>query len=191
MRLKIAICGGIGSGKSQVTAVLRELGAKVVVADEVNASLLLDPEYISKVANIFPSVVHNNVINKKELAKIIYADEDRRRDLMNLAHPLIFHRMLSEYPDDGIVFFEIPLMSELQIAFDRIWYVDADREVRIERVMHRDGVDRAYVERILFLQEGECALRQKSDEVILNDGDIDSLRFRVKTLYCSILRQFS
>ena len=189
--IKVAICGGIGSGKSVVSSILRELGAKVVIADQVNAELLSDPDYISKVSNIFPAVVHNNTINKKELAKIIYQDEGKRRALMDLAHPLIFRKMLEAYPDEPIVFFEIPLMTEARVAFDRIWYLDAEREMRIGRVVSRDGVDRAYAERILSLQSGECLLRDKADVVIENDGDLASLRERVKALYCSILRQFS
>ena len=55
MMVRIAICGGIGSGKSAVTSILRDLGAKVVVADEINAALLSDSDYVREVSNTFPT----------------------------------------------------------------------------------------------------------------------------------------
>ena len=114
---RVAICGGIGSGKSAVTSILRDLGADVVVADEVNAELMTDPLYVEKINHIFPSVVHNHCINKKELASIVYRDEKKRRALMDLAHPLIYERMFAKYKESKLVFYEIPLFSESAFTF--------------------------------------------------------------------------
>ena len=189
--MKVAISGGIGSGKSAVTRILRELGAKVVVADEVNASLLTEKDYIEKIKNRFPAVVHNNVINKKELAAIIYRDEGERRALMEIAHPIIFRRMLSLYPDEALVFYEIPLLSESPIRFDRIWYVDAPLSDRVKRISIRDEVDREYAERIISLQVGEDRFLSIADAVINNHGDLDALKECVKREYYSILGLFS
>ena len=61
----IAICGGIGSGKSGVISVLKKLGAHVAIADEINRSLLTDSDYVKKLAEIFPDAINNNVVNKK------------------------------------------------------------------------------------------------------------------------------
>ena len=189
--LRIALAGGIGSGKSFVTHILRDLGAKVVVADEVNAGLLLDPEYIAIISHNFPSVVHNNIIDKKELAAIVYHDEGKRRLLMDLAHPRIYQRMLSAYPRENVVFFEIPLLSESRIKFDQVWYVDADVETRIARIVARDNVSEEYAGNVISLQKGEAVLRDKATCVIQNNGSAAALRKQVKALYCSILRQFS
>ena len=188
---RIAIAGGIGSGKSAVTAILRDLGAKVVVADEINAELLTDPNYIARIKDIFPSVVHNNVINKKELGQIVYHNEGKRRQLMSLAHPEIFRRMFALYPNASPVFYEIPLLSETDVAFDLIWYLDSDVEDRVRPIVNRDGVDVSYARRIISLQGNEDSIRRRADVVIRNDGGLDVLRERVRDLYCSILRQFS
>ncbi len=189
--MKIALAGGIGSGKSLVTKILRDLGAKVVVADEVNAQLLLDPEYVALIAHNFPSVVHNNVINKKELANIVYHDEEKRRLLMDLAHPRIFQKMLSAYPEEKVVFFEIPLLSESKVKFDQVWFVDAKIETRVARICSRDHVTEDYARNVISLQKGEAAIRDNATVAISNDADCDALRERVKALYCSILNQFS
>jgi len=188
---RVAICGGIGSGKSAVTAVLRELGAKVVVADEINAELLLDPEYIAEVKNIFPTTVDTSGIKKKELAAIIYRNESEREKLMALAHPRIYQRMLERFKDAALVFYEIPLFSECPLSFDLIWYVSADREERISRIIRRDGMDRKLAERVLSLQAREDLLKKRADVVISNDGDLNALRTAVESKYCSILKRFS
>ena len=191
MMVRIAICGGIGSGKSAVTSILRDLGAKVVVADEINAALLCDSDYVREISNTFPTVVHNNVINKKELAEIIYRDEGQRRVLMAIAHPRIYERMFACYPDEEIVFYEIPLLSETPYSFDRVWFVNADLESRVRRIVARDAVEEGRARRIIALQEGESSLAADADVVIENMGDMSSLRERVKCEYYSILRQFS
>lgn len=189
--IKIAISGGIGSGKSAVTAILRSLGAKVVVADEVNASLLTDSAYVSKIADIFPSVVHNHSIDKKELATIVYGDESKRRLLMSIAHPLIFDRMFASYPEESIVFYEVPLLSECRERFDYIWYVDAEEGERIRRIMARDGVSEECAKRILYLQRAEDSMRDFADVVIPNRYDPDDLRKTVTDQYYLTLKRFS
>ena len=189
--MRVAICGGIGSGKSSVTAILRELGAKVVVADEINASLLLDPSYIQRIANIFPTAVDTQGINKKELASIVYADEGKRRALMDIAHPMIFDKMFAAYPDEPIVFYEIPLLSESPAAFDQVWFVDASLTDRTRRVMIRDGRSEDEAKRIISLQRAEESWRDKADVVLSNVGDLNDLRSQVNDQYCSILRHVS
>ena len=188
---RVVICGGIGSGKSAVTRALRSFGAKVVVADEINAELLTDPNYIREIEHRFPSVVHNMVINKKELADLVYHDEKKRAELMSIAHPLIFAKMLSLYPNEKVVFYEIPLFSKAEIKFDRVWYVDAPVEVRVRRIMARDGVDESRARRIVELQKGEDSFSSSADLVLKNDGDLDRLRELVKQEYCYILDRFS
>lgn len=185
--MRIAIAGGIGSGKSLVTKFLRELGAKVVVADEVNSELLKDPEYVALIAHNFPSAVNNNGINRKELASIVYSDEGKRQLLMSLAHPRIFVKMLSAYPESKVVFYEVPLLAKSKALFDQVWFVDADVDSRIARVVARDNVTEAYAKRVIELQKGEDTMRDKATCVISNKAGIEELREQVKALYCSIL----
>lgn len=189
--MKIAIAGGIGSGKSAVTRILRALGAHVVVADEVNAELLSDPNYIDLIKNIFPSVVHNNIINKKELAQIVYSDENQREKLMALSHPRIFKRMFSMYQESKVVFYEIPLLTKTDVTFDAIWYVDASYDTRVRRIALRDNVSEGYAKRIISLQREEDFVKEVASVVIRNEGDEVDLERQVKVLYCSILSKLS
>ena len=191
MMKRVAITGGIGSGKSAVTAILRSLGAKVIVADEINARLLNDPEYIEHIRNRFPCAVHNNVINRKELADIVYHDEAKREELMSLAHPRIFKRMFEEGVCSELSFYEIPLFTKTPFSFDEIWFVNAPMPLRVERIVHRDKVTEDLAKRVIDLQEGESVLLEKADFVIENVGNLDALRESVKGRYYSILKQLS
>ena len=191
MMKKIAICGGIGSGKSMVSRILRDRGAFVVSADEVNAEMMLDKNYIDVIAHTFPQVVHNNQINKKELARLIYNDEPSRTKLMQISHPIIFDRMIEKAKGKELAFFEIPLMSKCPIEFDEIWYVSASKEARISAVVRRDSVSEEFASRLIDLQSDEDKMVDRADVVLENDYHEETFKSRVVSQYCSILSRLS
>ncbi|MBD5092165.1 MAG: dephospho-CoA kinase, partial [Clostridiales bacterium] len=76
--MRIAIVGGIGSGKSEVLKVARDMGLACLSADEINAELLKTPEYIAEIATAFPAAVKDGGIDKAALAKIVFSDDSAR-----------------------------------------------------------------------------------------------------------------
>lgn len=78
--MRIAVIGGIGSGKSEVMKIAKERGFFCLSADEINAELLKTPSYIQKIATLFPSVVSNGVVDKGALAKIVFSDRGERKN---------------------------------------------------------------------------------------------------------------
>ena len=75
MKIKIAVTGGIGSGKSTVIKFLQKRGCAVFSCDEIYKNLLLDKAYIEKLQNLFPTAVVNGKVDTKKLSKIIFNDE--------------------------------------------------------------------------------------------------------------------
>ena len=73
--MNIALIGGIGSGKSEVLKVAREMGIAALSADEINAGLLKSPEYIEKIAAAFPGCVVCGVVDKARLASEVFSDK--------------------------------------------------------------------------------------------------------------------
>jgi dephospho-CoA kinase len=184
----IAVCGGIGSGKSAVSKRLNMLGYTVIDADAVNRGLLRDSEYLKKLQNAFPDCFDKDgILNKDELKKRIFTDARSRERLNALAHPEIGARIgRSVREAGGTVFVEIPLLMENKLGdalrFDRIWAVVAPRELRLARICARDGVDRALAEKMLDAQRGEEEAEKRADAVIINNGSLSDLYCQVDML---------
>lgn len=181
----IAICGGIGSGKSGVVSVLKKLGAHVAVADEINRKLLTESDYLEKLTKLFPDAINDGVVDTKVIRNAIFNDESKRKELNNLAHPEIFKRIFTLAKEVDNLFVEVPLLieSDVKDKFDAIWAVTADIETRIERIMYRDNISKQSAEKIIKAQENEDLTLKIADEVISNNGDLKRLENVVIALY--------
>jgi dephospho-CoA kinase len=114
MGKKIAITGGIGSGKSTVSNILKVKGYPVYSCDEIYAELVNSKIYIDEIKKVFPTAVKQGKIDKKCLAEIIFSDKQERTRLNEIAHPLIMQTLLARMneSDSQIVFAEVPLLLE-------------------------------------------------------------------------------
>lgn len=183
---KIAVTGIIASGKSVVCNVIEKLGGEVIYTDKINSELLLDKDYILKLAKIFPNAVQNGVVLKEAIRKQIIENDSKRQALNSLAHSEIKQRVekiVSQFNGKKI-FCEIPLIVESNMVdyFDEIWCVVADNNVRINRIVVRDKVSELDAKRILECQKSERQLIKIASEIIENNGDIKKVEERVKEL---------
>lgn len=144
MKKKIAITGGIGSGKSTVCKWLLEMGYLVFSCDNIYNELIYEPSYISEIENVFPTVVIHNQIDKTRLASIIFSSETAREKLNNIAHPFIMERLhnLMDTVSEDLVFAEVPLLFErgYEQNFDKIIVVMRNIEQRIQAISARDNI---------------------------------------------------
>ncbi|MBO7297443.1 MAG: dephospho-CoA kinase [Clostridia bacterium] len=146
MSKKIAITGGIGSGKSTVLSLLKEGGYSVFSCDEIYKKLFLDEAYIQKIEKLFPTVVQNGRIERQVLADIVFKDKQALEKLNGVAHPLIMRRLYESMQNctDMLVFAEVPLLFEgnYQSQFDAVIVVQRAKEKRISAIVERDGLTR-------------------------------------------------
>ena len=89
MKKKIAITGGIGSGKSEAIKIIKELGFPVFSCDEIYKEIIFSKEYVQRIEENFPTCVKNGIIDRKELSAIVFANREKRDLLNSLSHPLI------------------------------------------------------------------------------------------------------
>lgn len=147
MSKKIAVTGGIGSGKSTVLSFLKENGYPVFSCDEIYKQLLFDEEYIKKIKILFPSAVQNGRIERQVLADIVFKDKQALEKLNAVAHPLIMERLYEHMRNcmDMLAFAEVPLLFEgnYQSQFDAVIVVQRSNEQRISAIVARDGLTRA------------------------------------------------
>lgn len=177
--LGIGLTGGIGSGKSTVARMLRELGAHIVDTDAL-AHRLTAPggAALRPIAARFGAEVigADGALDRARMRSLVFADPQARRALEAILHPMIgalTEAEAAQAPAGAPVVFDVPLLVESgrwRDRVDRVLVVDCPAETQIERVMQRNGWGREQVERIIRQQAGREQRRAVADAVIVNDG---------------------
>ena len=193
----IGLCGGSGSGKGTVCTIFDELGIPSIDTDLVYHDLTTNKsECLFEIEKAFgSSVVSGGVLDRAQLARIVFADgnADKLNLLNAIAHKHILaktRRMISSLRSDGYahVIVDAPLLFES--GFDRecdvIIGVVADRNVRLSRIMNRDGIDLASAGRRIDAQLTDEEIVKRCDYVITNNCDIESLKIAVSKIYDDI-----
>ncbi len=174
MGKKIAVTGGIGSGKSTVLALLKKLGYPVFSCDEIYLEITESQAYVKELKKRFPSCVEKGKINRNALAEIVFKDEEKRKILNALAHPLIMQTLMERMEGvPSVSFAEVPLLWEgnYQDLFDYIFIVTRNKEARIQAVLQRDATT---VEKV----KGRIAAQVDYDTTdFLKKDDSSKIRF--------------
>lgn len=173
--MKIAITGGIGSGKSFVCKQLWALGIAVYDCDAaakrlMRTSLELRQQLIDLVGE---AVYQGNVLQKSVLATFLLKNEGNKQAVNNIVHPAV----ANDFNSSGLEWLESAILFESgfnrRVAFDFVVCVSAPEAIRVNRIMHRDHISeqkaRAWIARQMQQEEVE----RLSDFVILNDGRAD------------------
>ena len=185
----IALTGGIGAGKSTVAQFFSELGANVIDADQL-ARIAIErgsEGFDEVIARFGEKILANGDINRKALAEIVFSDVSAKRDLEGIIHPrvqkLFAQALLDNDPAINLIY-EIPLLVETNAAgkFDFIVTVEAEEELRIERLLSR-GMFITDIKARLANQAPSQSRIDIADAVIVNDGDEDHLLRQVENLW--------
>lgn len=183
---KIVITGTIGSGKSALSSIIRELGFVVIDSDQVNKKLLekgqANYEAIKK-DPFFRKAFVSDELNKNKLAKMIFASPDLMKRLNKLTHPNIMAEIDRQIGslDEKNVFVEIPLFYQMEAKFDPdlILFVRASEEIQIKRLTERDGINELYAKSKIATQEKSIMAKDDGKIIIDNDGSLDELRAKI------------
>lgn len=191
--LKVGLTGGIGSGKSAVSAELSSYGARVIDADAI-AREVVEPGTpgLSEVVAEFGERVlaGDGSLDRTALGEIVFADQDRLARLNAIVHPRVGERseqLMEEALAAGteVVVYDVPLLVEngLGALYDVVVVVDAPDEVRVERVSRDRGMPREQVRARIRAQADRDTRLAAADLVVDNSGGRDELRARVAELW--------
>ena len=183
---KIVITGTIGSGKSALSSIIRELGFVVIDSDQVNKKLLekgqANYDAIKK-DPFFRKAFVSDELDKNKLAKMIFASPDLMKRLNKLTHPNIMAEIDRQIGslDEKNVFVEIPLFYQMEAKFDPdlILFVRASEEIQIKRLTERDGINELYAKSKIATQEKSIMAKDDGKIIIDNDGSIEDLRAKI------------
>jgi dephospho-CoA kinase len=177
MPIKIGITGGIGSGKSTVSALLEVMGIPVYIADTASKQLTLSHPAIRKalIALLGEEVYAGNTLNKPLLANYIFSDPEHLRTVNSIIHPRVrtdFERWSAEHASSPIIGMEAAILFEagFQDSVDVTLMVYAPEAIRLDRVMKRDAASRQAVKQRMQSQMSDEEKRTLADYTLLNDG---------------------
>lgn len=188
---RVAVTGGIGSGKSLVCKILEELGQKCFSCDEIYRLLWSEEEYQKELLALFPSVERNGKADKRLLSDLVFQDEQALRQLNDFAHPQIMGRLyaLMNECKNKTVFAEVPLLFEegYEKEFDVVLVVLRNKEERIACTVQRDKVSTEEVERRMAAQFNYDTLDKNNPHYIFleNNDSFSELKEKV----CDILKE--
>lgn len=195
----IAITGGIGSGKSTVAHLFEGWGAKIVDAD------ILAREVVKPGTSGLQSIISHfgeqlllpdGSLNRPQLASIIFSDSAKKALLESIVHPLIRKRWLERLhelkkTDVAIIGYVVPLFFESSTRMteiEKVVLVSAPEQLRIERIIARDGFPREIAELRVKAQLPDNEKIKKSDFVIVNDSSKEALIARSRDVFSQLQR---
>jgi dephospho-CoA kinase len=188
--LRVALTGGIASGKSLVAAELAARGAVVIDADVLAREVVEPgtPALAAIIDKFGPQVVRDGKLDRSQLGAIVFADPVARRDLERIVHPVVRARAaeLERAADpDAVVVHVIPLLVETgqQQDFDVVVTIDVDHETQIQRLIARNGFSRAEAAARVDAQASSEERRTAADVVVDNNGNLDDLREQIAALW--------
>lgn len=184
--VRIAVTGGIGSGKSTLCKFIGELGYPVFSCDEIYSELVRDREFVSVLAKEFGEEIvrADGSLDRARLSAVVFGDAEKLKRLNSITHPAIFKEMFARAEGKGLCFFEVPLLFEgdYQTLFDGVIVVLREKESRIVGVVRRDGLSKADICRRMANQFDYDNGQLDGYYVLNNDGNTDDLRAEVKKL---------
>lgn len=188
--LRVALTGGIASGKSAAAGMFRDLGVPVIDTDRIARNLVEPGEpglaaLTGKFGDAF--LDDQGRLDRARLREAIFSDDGLRHRVNEVLHPLILDAMKDELADlaDPYAVIEIPLLAETGLSgdFDRVLVVDAADDIRINRLKARDGASTAEARAALDAQATRDERLRLATDVIENNGSLDELRSAVRALH--------
>ena len=186
--LVIGLTGGIGSGKSTVSALLAAKGAVVVDADVIVREVQQPgtPVFAAMVERFGPGIVAaDGTLDRAAVADLVFGDGEALADLNAIVHPAvgaeIARRMEALAPTDEVVVLDVPLLVESKNAYPvaGLLVVDVDPEVAVRRLVEHRGMREDDVRARMARQAGRAERLARADRVVDNSGTLDDLAAQV------------
>jgi dephospho-CoA kinase len=191
---RVALTGGIASGKTVVANEFAAMGVPVIDTDQL-ARDVVEPgtPALAAIVDAFGREMldSDGRMDRRRMRERVFADPNDRRKLEAITHPAIRQELArrSAAADGPYQIHVIPLLIEGGKArmYNRVLVVDCPEEIQLERLMRRDGSDLRQARQILAAQATRSARLSAADDVVENTGSLDALRHRVKELHAEYL----
>lgn len=191
----IGLTGNIGSGKSSVAHLLRDLGAQVIDTDQVAREVVLPgtPTLAELTREFGPDILdQDGSLDRKKMGEIVFSDPEARARLNHITHPRIketIERVVTCFKQDpyacspaGVLVIEAPLLVEvgLEQDVDEVWVVKVDEDEQVRRLVDRDTLTAQEVRSRIAAQLPQAVKLRYARRVIDNSGDFSATKRQVE-----------
>lgn len=194
--MRVALTGGIASGKSTVAALFAALEVPIIDMDELAREVVAPGSALlgQVLARFGPSVRNaDGSLDRAALRDVVFRDAAARAELEAMLHPAILARaaQLSAQLGGPYQIVVVPLLAESDAAsqYDRVLLVECDESSQRKRLAQRDGSSAAQIDAALAAQASRAARRGVADDVIVNDGEASGLEPKVRELHRQYLQR--
>lgn len=196
----IGLTGGIGSGKSTVSRMLRGLGAKIIDADQVAREVVEKGKpALKEIAETFgeDTLLEDGTLNRKKLGSIIFSDEKKRLKLNEITHPRIIEEIndqIEKCKEDkctDLIVLDCALLFEMNMEdmVEESWLVSLDRETQIRRIMARDELSKNDAENRVNAQMSLSEKAEKATRIIDNSSAVNETHKQVMEIWNEAVRE--
>ncbi|MCS7088559.1 MAG: dephospho-CoA kinase [Thermoflexales bacterium] len=193
----IGLTGNIATGKSTVAAMLQELGATVINADQIAREVVVPgtPAFAAIVQRFGPSVVQpDGFLDRRALGRIVFADQSRLRELESIVHPPVramIRERLASAPHNSIVVLEVIRLFEsgLDALCDAVWVTHCSEEQQRARLIRERGFSADEAEQRIRIQSSPSEKIARADVVIDTGGSLEETRRQVEHAWRSFLQK--
>lgn len=192
--LLVGLTGGIGSGKSTVSAMLAERGAVIVDADQIARDLQApgSPVLVAMAERFGEHIIDDDgVLDRAAVAAIVFSDRDALEDLNRIVHPAMHDEITAQIEahrmTDRVVVLDFPLLAENpRDGLDATVVVDVDPEIAVARLVDQRGLAEADARARIASQASRAERLEIATHVIDNSGDLDALAARVDEIWAEL-----
>ncbi|OCG01600.1 dephospho-CoA kinase [Gilliamella sp. wkB195] len=186
----VALSGGIASGKSTIAHLFAQLGVPIIDADIIARQVVeVGTPALEQITQHFSQeiLLGNGELDRSQLREIIFNNDHERLWLNNLLHPIIAQETQKQFAKQTkpYVIWVVPLLIEnnLHQLADRILMIDIPEALQLERLINRDRISESLAKKMIATQVCLTDRLAFADDIIVNDGDLVSLKIQVDNLH--------
>ncbi|MCX8663050.1 dephospho-CoA kinase [Gilliamella sp. B2911] len=186
----VALSGGIASGKSTIAHLFAQLGVPIIDADIIARQVVeVGTPALEQITKHFSQeiLLENGELDRGQLREIIFNNDHERLWLNNLLHPIIAQETQKQFAQqtNPYVIWVVPLLIEnnLHQLADRVLMIDIPEALQLERLINRDRISESLAKKMIATQVCLTDRLAFADDIIVNDGDLESLKIQVDNLH--------
>ncbi|MBO5888728.1 MAG: dephospho-CoA kinase [Clostridia bacterium] len=188
----IAITGGIGSGKSTVSKIIKDLGYPVFSADEVYKNLIKNKDFVKKIYDGLGIESNSYNFDKSLISSKVFNDKEMLKKLNEITHPEVMNELIKLSKEKGgVVFNEVPLLfeSNFESLYDTVIIVVRNLNDRVSSVALRDNISKEEVLLRVNNQINYENIKSNAHTLICNNGSLSELAVKVKAVIDNIVKE--